>query len=171
MISVWVMNFCRHRSIRFCTLLMSFQETLASSCALLALLGAAGGCAAAATPVPAAPPFPAPPALLLGLSFAAPAGGGCGCGGPACGMAPGSCAGATSMARVKIGAHTARRVWDAPVFVQPRCPFPPSHRQGRTGNAGSSPTCIFSHLLWLAYGFGAESYTLVRAPIAKQDII
>lgn len=105
MISVWVMNFCRHRSIRFCTLLMSFQETLASSSALLLLAAAAAEGAAATTTFettpPPPPPSPAPPpALLLGFSFAAPAGGACGCGGAACGMAPGSCTGATSMAGV-----------------------------------------------------------------------
>lgn len=95
MISVWVMNFCRHRSIRFCTLLMSFQETLESSSALPA---------PPAEEAAAGPPSPlAPPALLLLVFSFAAAAGACGCGAAtgaatACDIAPGSCTGATSMA-------------------------------------------------------------------------
>lgn len=56
MISVWVMNFCKQRSIRFCTLLISFHETLESSsdlpeAAAGGAAGSGGGAAGAALPL------------------------------------------------------------------------------------------------------------------------
>lgn len=105
MISVWVMNFCKQRSIRFCTLLISFHETLESSSDLPAEAagGGAGAGGGAAAAVPALPLM----SLLFwfegGTGAGTAAAGTPGCGKAATGVILGSAAArVTSMATVSF---------------------------------------------------------------------
>lgn len=93
MISVCVMNFCRQRSIRFCTLLMSCHDTLGSSCF---------------TPPPSPTPVPMVASFAVGAAAAGAADAATDCEGAA--KASGSRRSAPSTATGSVILATTRRV-------------------------------------------------------------